>query len=116
MLKLARFSMHGIILVYKLDNETEGLGIYGIWLWRLERSEGATKGPRVSKSHRSRWSRYLTNLDYTSPSYRTLPLRSPTNTFNSLIPTLATVFLAELVKGSHLQIVFLCFSLLDDGY
>ena len=34
-----------------------------------ERSEDATKGPRVSKSRRSHWTRYLTNLEYSNGNY-----------------------------------------------
>ena len=34
-----------------------------------ENSEDATKGPRVSKAHRSHWTRYLTNLEYSNSNY-----------------------------------------------
>ena len=34
-----------------------------------ERSEDATKGPKVSKSRKSHWTRYLTNLEYSNSNY-----------------------------------------------
>ncbi len=45
-------------------SELETPGAQGPGLERPEQSQGATKGPRVSKSLRSRWSNFLTYLEH----------------------------------------------------
>ena len=63
------FCKFGDIYTCRLDIESEDLRdleTRGPWAVASERSQDATKGPRVSKLRRSDWMRCLTNLEYSN--------------------------------------------------